>query len=325
MRGGYGDSLTLTTRLRKVGNQVVNFEEDIAMHTALAGASIPEATHHRVHVNGTDLHYVEAGSDGSPVLLVHGFHESWWTFRGVIPRLAESHRVFAVDLRGFGDSANDAETFDSATSADDLRLLIDHLDAGPVHLTGQDIAGATTFRLAATSQGSVRSYTAIEAALPGFGGEVLADVTKGGAWYIGALISPGVAELLFAGREREFLADYLFPFYGAVPPAVTQTDTDEFVRTYARPNGFNGAIGLYRSLLEDGDTIQALAAERPLHMPLMAIGAAAGEFTHATMTAAAGADVRSVLLDGVGHYAALEAPDKVADALLDFFATIDAA
>ena len=42
------------------------------------------------------------------------------------------------------------------------------------------------------------------------------------------------------------------------------------------------------------------------------------------MTAAAGADVRSVLLDGVGHYAALEAPAKVAEALLDFFATVDA-
>lgn len=294
------------------------------MHTSLAGASLPAATHHSVNVNGTHLHYVEAGSHGSPVLLVHGFPENWWTFRGVIPRLAESHRVFAVDLRGFGDSASDAETLDSAASAEDLRLLIEYLGTGPVHLTGQDISGETTFRLAATSPGSVRSYTAIEAALPGFGGEALADVTKGGAWYIGALISPGVPELLFAGREREFLADYLFPSYGAVPPAVTQTDIDEFVRTFARPNGFRGAIGLYRSLLEDGDAIQALAAERPPQVPLMAIGAAAGEFTHVTMTAAAGADVRSVLLDGVGHYAALEAPAQVADALLDFFATVDA-
>ena len=294
------------------------------MHTSLAGASLPAATHHRVHVNGTDLHYVEAGSHGSPVLLIHGFPESWWTFRGVIPRLAARHRVFAVDLRGFGDSANDAETLDSAASAEDLRLLIEYLGTGPVHLTGQDISGETTFRLAATSPDRVRSYTAIEAALPGFGGEALADVAKGGAWYIGALISPGVPEMLFAGREREFL-DYLFPSYGAVPPAVTQTDIDEFVRTYARPNAFSGAIGLYRSLLEDSDAIRALAAERPLQMPLMAIGAAAGEFTHATMTAAAGADVRSVLLDRVGHYAALEAPDQVADALLDFFATVDAA
>ena len=57
------------------------------------------------HVNGTELHYVTAGNEGSPVLLVHGFPESWWTFRKLIPLLSEHHRVVAVDLRGFGDSA----------------------------------------------------------------------------------------------------------------------------------------------------------------------------------------------------------------------------
>lgn len=294
------------------------------MHASLIGASIPETTHHRIRANGTELHYVQAGSEGSPVLLVHGFPETWWTFRGVIPRLAKTHQVFAVDLRGFGDSSNDADAFDSATSAEDLRLLIEHFDLGPVHVTGQDISGQTTFRLAVTSPESVKSYTGIETALPGFGGERLADVTKRGAWYIGALISPGVAELLFAGREREFLGDYLFPSFGAVPPAVTKDDIDEFVRTYSRPNGFRGAIGLYRSLLEDGDALKALSAQRPLQAPAMAIGAAAGEFTHTTLAAASGTDVRSVLLDGVGHYAALQAPDKVADALQDFFTSVDA-
>lgn len=292
--------------------------------TVPAGASIPGAVHHRVAVNGADLHVVEVGSGGSPVLLVHGFPETWWAFRGVIPPLAEAHRVFAVDLRGFGDSSADAAAFDSATAAEDLRLLIEQLGLGPVHLTGQDISGATTFRLAATSPDSVKSLTAIETALPGFGGELLADVTKGGAWYIGALVTPGVPELLLAGRERAFIGEHLFPAYGAVPPAVTPSDVDELVRTYARAGGFRGASGLYRSLLQDGDELQALAAGRTLRAPVMAVGAAAGEFTHTTMAAAAGAEVRSVLLDGVGHYAALEAPDRVAAVLLDFFAAVDA-
>jgi pimeloyl-ACP methyl ester carboxylesterase len=245
------------------------------MSSTPAVATIPEVTHHHAEINGTDLHYVEAGRGGSPVLLVHGFPESWWTFRGVIPRLAESHRVLAVDLRGFGDSANDAESFDSGTSAEDLRLLIQHLDLGPVHLTGQDISGGTTFRLAATSPESVKSYTAIETGLSGFGGEIFADVAKGGAWYIGALITPGVPEMFFAGKEREFIGDHLFPSYGAVPPAVTQSDIDEFVRTYQRPDGFRGATGLYQSLLEDGEQIQSLASEGPLAAPTMTIGAGA--------------------------------------------------
>src|ERR1700722_10914137 len=137
---------------------------DKAQHASLAGV-----THHYAKVNGTRLHYVAAGSEGAPVLLVHGFPETWWTFRKLIPLLAPSHRVFAVDLRGFGDSDHGAGPYDSQTSAEDLHLLIDTLDVGPVHLTAQDISGATVLRLAATHPDEVRSFTAMEMGLPGFG------------------------------------------------------------------------------------------------------------------------------------------------------------
>src|SRR5215207_5619364 len=109
------------------------------MHATPSGATLPGVTHHGVVVNGTDLHYAAAGTGGSPILLVHGFPETWWTFRKLIPLLAARHRVYAVDLRGFGDSGNAPGRYDSATAAEDLHLLIEQLDVGPVHLTGQDI------------------------------------------------------------------------------------------------------------------------------------------------------------------------------------------
>ncbi len=73
--------------------------------TTARPATIAGVEHHHANVNGTDLHYVSAGTDGSPVMLVHGFPESWWIFHKLIPLLAQRYRVFAVDLRGFGDSA----------------------------------------------------------------------------------------------------------------------------------------------------------------------------------------------------------------------------
>ena len=197
--------------------------------------------HHHVHLNGTELHYVSAGTAGSPVLLVHGFPESWWVFHKLIPLLSAHHRVFAVDLRGFGDSAPAEAAFDSTVAAQDLGALIAHLDVGPVHLTGQDISGATTFRVAAAHPELVRSYTAIETGLPGFGWEALADVAHGGAWHIGVLAAPGIPDLLLAGRERAFIADYAIPALNATPAAFTAADIDELVRTYARPGGFSGA------------------------------------------------------------------------------------
>src|SRR5258708_29444716 len=186
-------------------------------------------------VNGTRLHCVAAGTSGSPVLLVHGFPETWWAFRKLIPLLAASHRVFAVDLRGFGDSGNEPGDYDSTTSAADLHLLIGQLDAGPVHLTGQDISGATVFRLAATHPQDVLSLTAIEMGLAGFGLEMLADVTHGGSWHIGVLAAPGIPEMLLAGREREFLGQFAFPAMSATLGAITDADIDEFARTYSPP------------------------------------------------------------------------------------------
>src|SRR5271154_1411032 len=186
-------------------------------------ATVAEVTHQYAKVNGTELPYVVAGIEGTPVLLVHGFPESWWTFHKLIPLLAASHRVYAVDLRGFGDSDNGPGAYDSKTSAEDLYLLIAHLNVGPVHLTGQDISGATVFRLAATQPEDVLSFTAIEMGLPGFGLEMLADVTHGGAWHIGVLAAPGISEMHLAGRERAFIADYAIPSLNGTPGAISES------------------------------------------------------------------------------------------------------
>lgn len=293
--------------------------------TALAEPAPPQITHHRAEVNGTFLHYAAAGTSGSPILLVHGFPETWWAFHKLIPLLAASHHVIAVDLRGFGDSGNGPGEYDSAACAEDLHQLIAHLGLGPVHLTGQDISGATVFRLATAHPEDVRSLTAIEMGLPGFGLEMLADITHGGAWHIGVLAAPGIPEMLLAGREREFLGQYAFPAMTTVPGAITGADIDEFARTYSRPGGWRGAIGLYRSMLREGTDIKARAQAPGLKVPVLAVGARGGRFTATTMAAAASTQISSVQLDGVGHYAAMEAPAELAKALLAFTDRIDTA
>jgi pimeloyl-ACP methyl ester carboxylesterase len=287
----------------------------------LIQADIPGLSHHRADVNGTELHYVRAGTAGSPVLLVHGFPETWRVFRKLIPLLSQRHRVLAVDLRGFGDSAIAAGEPGSATSAADLSALITQLNLGPVHLTGQDISGPATFRVAATRPELVRSYAAIETGLPGFGWERLADITRGGAWHIGVLAAPGIPDLLLAGHERAFIAEYAIPSLCATPGAFTDEDIDELTRCYSRPGGFSGAAGIFRSMLREGEEIRELAT-RKLGMPVLAVGGRSGEFTPATLRQVA-TDVSAVSLVGTGHYAAMEAPEQLADALLAFYEKVD--
>jgi pimeloyl-ACP methyl ester carboxylesterase len=277
------------------------------MPEAHGGATIPEVTHHRTKVNGEQLHYVIAGESGTPVLLVHGFPESWWAFRGVIPALATTHQVIAADLPGFGDSAHCADDYSSASAAETLRQLIEQLDLGPVHLTGQDIAGPTTFRLVAGHPKLIQSYAAIETGLPGFGAEMLADVARGGFWHIGVLAAPGIPEMLLSGREREFLADYAYPAMSANTGAITEQDIDEFTRAYAQPNGFAGAAGLYRSMLTEGAEIEQIVTKGKLELPVLSIAAGGRSLTHQTMNAVA-QNVTIVNLTGIGHFVALEDP-----------------
>ena len=290
------------------------------MFSSTADGATPDVVHHRIRVNGAELHVVTAGDDGAPVLLVHGFPETWWAFRRLIPLLAARHRVYAVDLRGFGDSDIADEDYSSATAAEDLHQLIALLGHGPMHVVGQDISGGVVYRLAATHPADVISLTAVEAGLAGFGAERLADVTHGGAWYLGALAAPGVAGLLFEKSAREFLGDYLYPFYNVGDRAVTAADIDEFSRTYGRPGGFSGAAGLYRSLLCEGDDLQRLAQERPLRMPVSTIGSRGGSFTENTFQQVTAGPISSVHLNGVGHYVAQEAPELLAEQLLAAFA-----
>lgn len=282
----------------------------------LAPAGIAGVEHGYAEVNGTRLHHVSAGAHGPVVLLVHGFPESWWAFRRLMPLLSGVCRVVAVDLRGFGDSAVAGDDFNAAVAAEDLHRLIGHLGLGPVHLLAQDISGQVAYRLAARHPEAVRSLIAVETGLPGFGAEMLANVLVGGAWHIGALVTEGVPRLLLRGRERELIAGLLYPSYGVGAPALTEADGEAFVRAYARDGGFAGAAGLYRSLLNDGEEIKALA-RTPLAMPVLAVGSFGGPFTETTMRQVA-ADVSAVRIDGAGHYLAQEAPDELAGAILSF-------
>jgi pimeloyl-ACP methyl ester carboxylesterase len=283
-------------------------------------ATIAGIRHETTNVNGTRLYHVSAGTNGSPVLLVHGFPETWWAFRKLIPLLAERHRVHAVDLRGFGDSGIADETYSSATAAEDLHALIEHLSVGPMHVVGQDLSGGAVYRLAATHPEDVISLTAVESGLAGFGAEKLADVARGGAWYIGALAAPVVASLLFENQARAFIGDYLYPMYGVDASTVSTADVAEYARTYGRPGGFSGAAGLYRSMLTEGPELQTMAQDAPLRIPVTAIGSRGGGFTQEAFRGVTTLEVPDIRLEGVGHYVAQEAPQLLAGALIDTFA-----
>lgn len=280
-------------------------------------------THHLADINGTQLHYVSAGSTGSPILLVHGWPETWWAFRKLIPLLAADHRVFAVDLRGFGDSGHAGADHSAATSAEDLHYLVAHLGVGPVHVLGQDISGPTVFRFAATHPGDVLSFIGVETTLAGYGLELLADVNHGGSWHVGFLGAPGIPQLLLPGHERQLLADWAYQMMCGTKGAVTDADIDEFTRSYAGLDGWAGTSGLYQSVFTDNGATRALAEAHPLTVPVLAVDGVNAPFTEQTLRQVAVGKVSTAHVEGTGHLVAQEAPEALADAVLEFVRDVD--
>jgi pimeloyl-ACP methyl ester carboxylesterase len=293
--------------------------------TAIApiSATISAVTHHQAEINGARLHYVTAGTSGSPILLVHGWPETWWAFRHLIPLLARRHRVIALDLRGFGDSSAADADYSQQTSADDLHHLVDHLGLGAVHLLAQDISGGVAFRFAASRPDEVLSLTAVESSLAGFGLEALADVNAHGSWHVGFLGAAGIPSMLLPGHERELLADWAFPLMNGSKGAILPEDLDEFIRSYSRPHAWRGTEGLYGSLFADKGATRALAESNPIRVPVLAVDGAHRPFTEQSFRPVAAGAFTATHVDGVGHLVAQEAPHALATVMLDFIARVE--
>lgn len=103
--------------------------------------------HRWVRVGDRSFHVAEAG-EGDPVLLLHGWPQHWYCWRLVIPKLAESHRVIAIDLRGFGWSDIAWEGFEKENLADDVAGILGELGIERVKLVGHDWGGWLGYLLA---------------------------------------------------------------------------------------------------------------------------------------------------------------------------------
>ena len=101
-----------------------------------------------VRTNGVELEYEVRGS-GEPLLLLHGFGNCIeGTWGPLIPELAKSHRVIAVNLRGHGASTNPSNHYTHAQSAEDVRGLLDQLKIEKARAIGFSSGGMTLLHLA---------------------------------------------------------------------------------------------------------------------------------------------------------------------------------
>ena len=113
------------------------------------------------------LHAV-TGGDGPPLMLVHGWPQTWYAWRMLMPTLARDFSVVAVDQRGIGLSDKPQHGYDTATLASDLVALMDVLGHSRFALYGTDVGMPIAYALAADHRNRVDRLVVSEAPLPGY-------------------------------------------------------------------------------------------------------------------------------------------------------------
>jgi len=104
-----------------------------------------------VDVDGVPMHYIERGTGPNAAVLIHGFLGHTYSFRHLIPELANDHRVVAVDLKGFGYSGRLKKSDHSLTEQARLVVrLLDALGIDRASIVGHSMGGEVAMRTAAT-------------------------------------------------------------------------------------------------------------------------------------------------------------------------------
>jgi pimeloyl-ACP methyl ester carboxylesterase len=97
-------------------------------------------------VNGIRMHYVKVGK-GPLLILLHGWPETWYEWRNVMPGLSSEFTVIAPDLRGLGLSEKTETGYDKHTIANDIAALINHLGKKTAIVVGHDMGGKVAYVL----------------------------------------------------------------------------------------------------------------------------------------------------------------------------------
>ncbi|MFI0209070.1 alpha/beta fold hydrolase [Streptomyces diastaticus] len=313
-----------------------------------AGAEAGAPVHRTVATPAGRTHLVEQGS-GPLVLLVHGFPESWYSWRHQLPALAAAgYRAVAVDVRGYGRSSRPADpaAYRMTELVADSVAVVHALGERTAVVVGHDWGSRIAADAALTRPDVFRAAALLSVPYEPHGGprpsEVFARMGGEDEFYVSYFQEPGRAEAEIEPDVRGWLggiyaalsADTMpgpdepdphfvtrggtmrgrFPA-GRRPAWLTEADLDFYAGEFER-TGLTGALNRYRNMDRDWEDFAAYEGA-PLTQPTLFLGGALDAST-TWLSAAIDAYPRTLpglvashLLDGSGHWLQQERPAEV--------------
>lgn len=273
------------------------------------------------------LHYIDCLPPTSSqtlgiILLIHGFPETSYQFRKVIPPLASAgYRVLAPDYRGAGYSSKPPSGYTKKDIATDLHtLLTTYLSIKQkVNVVGHDIGGMIAHAYVALFADSVESVIWGECPLPG---STFYENTKHSLdlWHFDFHAVPDISVQLVQGKERIYIKHF-YDKLAQNPEVFTVADLDFYESQYVMPGALRAAFSTYATFEEDAEQNRIWRQENGKFKVRSMVLSGAGSFLAEAaedMGAEFYEDTRHVTVEGSGHWIAEEQPEGFVMNVLEF-------
>lgn len=319
-----------------------------------------EPTFRMIETNGITMRIAEMG-EGPLVVLVHGWPESWYSWRHQLPALAKAgYHAVAPDMRGYGktDKPEKIEEYNIKELSADVAGLVEALGEEQAVVVGHDWGAMVAWHCGLLHPETFSAVVAMSVPYSGRGSESLIDSLKraygDNFFYILYFQEPGVAEKEFdadpygilsrlylspdSPREAPTLTDPKMSAGGWIPRLgkpkglpdwLTQEELDYYVNEF-KEAGFRGGINYYRNFHRNWEITPELTGAKVKQPVLFLAGekdvvirGATAEQLKGLMTGAMD-DLREVtLIPKVGHWVQQEAPEETNEAVIAFLKTLD--
>ena len=273
-------------------------------------------------VGGLRMHYVATGA-GPTLVLLHGWPQSSYQWRFLIPRLAESFTVIAPDLRGYGLSDKPPDGYDKRTMAEDVRSLVRRTGSSEVRLVGHDRGARVAHRYALDHPDEVEALAVLDIIPTRAMFRGVNELIAQGYWHWFFHLQPDLPELLVGDRVELYLR-YFFERWTYNRPPVEEA-IPVYVEAFSRPGALRAGFADYRATVShdlEHDDESAARGER-LTMPVLALWGEKGLTARLPVLEIWRDYADSVEGEGIercGHFLPEERPKLVGDRLLDFLA-----
>lgn len=324
-----------------------------------AQQTAPEPTLRTIQSNGINMRIAEMGK-GPLVILVHGWPESWYSWRHQLKALADAgYHAVAPDMRGYGktDKPEAVEAYDIHQVTADLVGIVDAMGEKDAMLVGHDWGAIVGWHALLLHPTRFTAYVAMSVPYNGRGPvsttEGLKRALGDNFYYILYFQEPGVAEKEFDADPHGILSRlYLSPDSPRHPPTITdpkraaggmigrygapkelpswlsQADLDYYVNQFKNA-GFRGGINYYRNFHRNWETTPQLSGAKVTQPVLFIAGdkdvvirGATAEALTTSMTRTVN-DLRGVkLIPNTGHWVQQERPAETNAAMLEFLQSI---